>query len=65
VPVANQLTCYRFGDGNAKKGACSYFAPLARFAIKPELDWEYDVYLTIGKSAEMRARFMALHAEQK
>jgi len=65
VPVASQLTCYRFGDGNPKKGACSYFAPLTKFAIKPGLEWEYDVYLTIGKSAEIRQRFSEIAANRK
>jgi len=65
VPVADQLTCYRFGDGNAKKGACSYFAPLTKFAIKPGLEWEYDVYLTIGTSAEIRKRFVDIAAKAK
>jgi hypothetical protein len=63
VPVSDHLTCYRFGDGNAKKGACSYFAPLTKFAIKPGLEWEYDVYLTIGTSAEIRKRFSDVAAE--
>ena len=65
VPVADRLTCYRFGDGNAKQGACSYFAPLTKFAIKPGLEWEYDVYLTIGKAAEIRERFSAIAAQKK
>jgi hypothetical protein len=64
VPVSDHLTCYRFGDGDAKKGACSYFAPLTKFAIKPGLEWEYDVYLTIGKPDEIRARFKALRPER-
>lgn len=61
VPVADRLTCYRFGDGDRKRGACSYFAPLTKFAIKPGLAWEYDVYLTIGKLEEIRKRFAKLH----
>lgn len=65
VPVAEQLTCYRFGNGDAKKGACSYFAPLTRFSIKPGLDWEYDVYLTIGKIEQIRERFESLRDSAK
>lgn len=65
VPVSHSLTCYRFGNGNAKKGACSYFAPLTKFAIKPGLKWEYDVYLTIGTSAEIRSRFADIAAKKK
>lgn len=60
VPVAKSLTCYRFGNGDPKKGACSYFAPLTQFAIEPGLVWEYDCYVTIGRSEEIRARFQAI-----
>lgn len=60
VPVANNLTCYRFGDGKREHGSCSYFAPLTRFAIKPGFVWEYDVYLTIGREADIRQRFYEL-----
>ena len=60
VPVANDLTCYRFGDGKREHGSCSYFAPLTRFAIKPGFVWEYDVYLTVGQEAEIRERFHQL-----
>lgn len=65
VSVANQLTCYRYGDGNAKKGACSYFAPLTKFAIKPGLKWEYDVYLTIGDVPAIRERFGKIEQKLK
>ncbi len=38
VPIAKELTCYRYGDGRTSaQGACSYFAPLTRFAISPGL----------------------------
>ncbi len=60
VPVANELTCYRFGDGRRENGACSYFAPLTRFAIGPGFVWEYDVYLTVGLEADIRQRFFKL-----
>ncbi|MDX1925666.1 MAG: hypothetical protein SFV81_04070 [Pirellulaceae bacterium] len=60
VPVANDLTCYRFGDGKREHGSCSYFAPLTRFAIKPGFVWEYDVYLTVGRDEEIRQRFQQL-----
>lgn len=61
VPAASKLTCYRFGNGDAAKGACSYFAPLAQFAIEPGLKWEYDLFLTLGSIDEIRARFTTLH----
>lgn len=56
VPVAEEITCYRFGK-TGQKGACSYFAPVKTMAIKPGFAFEYEVYLTIGTVAEMRARF--------
>lgn len=60
VPVADELTCYRFGDGKREHGSCSYFAPLKSFAITPGLVFEYDVWLTIGSAEEIRARFRRL-----
>jgi hypothetical protein len=60
VPVADTLTCYRFGDGKREHGSCSYFAPLKSFAITPGLAFEYDVWLTIGTAQEIRERFRAL-----
>jgi len=65
VPIATNLTCYRFGNGEARRGACSYFAPLTRFAIGPGTAFEYDVYLTIGTVAEIRKRFERIHGEGK
>lgn len=59
VPQANELTCYRVGQiGQA--GACSYFAPLAIFAITPDTVFEYDCYLTIGKLHDIQSRFQKL-----
>lgn len=60
VPVAKNLTCYRFGDGKREHGSCSYFAPLTRFAVTPGFVWEYDVYLTVGQQSEIRQRFYEL-----
>ncbi len=57
VPIAKEITCYRFGNGNPKQGSCSYFAPVTSFSITPGLVFEYDVYLAIGSPQEMRARF--------
>ena len=65
VPVADQLTCYRFGDGNREHGSCSYFAPLKSFAITPGMKFEYDVWLTIGTADEIRARFQKLTSAAK
>lgn len=65
VPAASQLTCYRFGDGRRDHGACSYFAPLVRFAIKPGFTWEYDLYLTVGSQSEIRSRFYEVHQQRE
>ena len=62
VPVADSLTCYRFGDGKRERGSCSYFAPVKIFAITPGLAFEYDVWLTLGNEAEIRRRFRGLAA---
>ncbi|MDB6055690.1 MAG: outer rane biosis protein BamB, partial [Verrucomicrobiales bacterium] len=59
-PLSDHLTCYRYGDGNRAKGACSYFAPLTKFAITPGLSFEYDLYLTAGTGEEIRSTFFAL-----
>lgn len=59
VPKASELTCYRHRSAG-EKGACSYFAPLTRFAFRPGTVFEYDVYLTLGKSNEIRQRFQAI-----
>ena len=60
VPVADQITCYRFGDGQRKHGSCSYFAPIVKFAITPGKVFAYDVFLTLGRSAEMRGTFQQI-----
>ena len=57
VPASDRLTCYRFGDGRADRGACSYFAPLVHFPVTPGLVFRYDVYLFAGSVAEIRRTF--------
>lgn len=64
VPVADEITCYRFGDGKREHGACSYFAPIVKFAITPGKVFTYDVFLTLGRSGEMRKTFERIHAGQ-
>jgi hypothetical protein len=64
VPEAGRLTCYRFGDGRADHGSCSYFAPLTNFAITPGKVFEYDLYLTIGSAGEIRRRFSRMHSRR-
>jgi hypothetical protein len=58
VPVAEKLTCYRYQGG---KSSCSYFAPLTRFSVIPGFSFEYDLYLTVGTSKEIRDCFTRLH----
>jgi arylsulfatase A-like enzyme len=61
VPIADKLTCYRFAAGQDEaKGACSYFAPLTEFAITPGMNFEYDVWLTIGYADKIRERFASV-----
>jgi hypothetical protein len=60
VPVADQLTCYRYGSDAKARDACSYFAPLGEFAITADFQWQYDVYLSIGTVDELRQRFKKL-----
>lgn len=64
VPVADRLTCYRYGKNEQAADACSYFAPLGEFAIGADFEWQYDCYLSIGKVAELRQRFKKLAAER-
>lgn len=59
VPIATSLTCYRFGARPDAPSACSYFAPLVRFAIAPGLDFSYEAALTIGTADEIRSAFQA------
>ena len=64
TPGTGDLTCYRY-EGNRKTGptgaACSYFAPVRTLAITPGFTFEYDVWLTVGTSAEIRSRFQSVH----
>ena len=57
-PGTEKITTYRHpGPAGPKGGGCSYFAPIRTMSITPGLVFEYNVYLTIGNAAEMRARF--------
>ena len=63
TPGTGELTCYRYtGDGKTgpEGSACSYFAPIRTMAITPGFTFEYDVWLTIGTSAEIRSRFQSV-----
>lgn len=59
VPVANEITCYRFGQPGGKD-ECSYFAPVKTLAVTAGMTFEYEVFLTAGTVAEMRERFAGL-----
>ena len=62
VPVATEATCYRYeAPGDA---GCSYVAPLTTFALKPDLQWQYAAFLTLGTANEMRNVFKTLHDKQ-
>ncbi|MDB6134858.1 MAG: hypothetical protein JWM59_3101 [Verrucomicrobiales bacterium] len=60
VPSMENLTCYRFGKNPDAKGACSYCAPLIRFAITPGKVFEYDAWVTAGSVDEIRTAFAKL-----
>jgi hypothetical protein len=60
VPIAQSLTCYRFGATPAAVSACSYFAPVVQFAITPGLDFSYEAALAIGRPEDLRSAFGGL-----
>lgn len=62
TPGTEQITYYTFGHGpgGANQSSCSYFAPIRTIAITKDFKLSYDVYLTIGKVDDIRARFKAL-----
>ncbi len=65
VPAADGLTCYRYAAGKtSKQGACSYFAPIINLAIVPGFVFEYDLFLTLGDSKQIREAFRAIHSSQ-
>lgn len=63
VPISQSITCYRFGASPEAKSACSYFAPLVKFAITPGMDFQYEAALAMGTPDEMRAAFSALRGK--
>lgn len=57
-PGTDRITTYRHpGPSGPKGGGCSYFAPIRTMSITPGLVFEYNAYLTIGSTEEMRSRF--------
>lgn len=61
VPSADRITYYRFGDGDRSKGACSYLAPLTRFAITKDFTWDYEATFVLGTIDQIRTRFAHMH----
>jgi hypothetical protein len=61
VPAANRATCYRYQGGN--NSDCSYVAPLSQFALKPDLSFSYEAWLTAGDLKTIRSRFQELHRQ--
>jgi len=57
VPQIRQLTCYRFGNAETDRSACSYFAPIDTLAVTPGFRFSWTVWLTIGTAEEIRERF--------
>lgn len=62
VPIAQSITCYRFGATPEAVSACSYFAPIVKFAITPGLDFSYEAALAIGRPEDMRTTFAGLRS---
>ena len=62
-PGTKELTTYRHKgrqDPGPKGTACSYFAPVRTMKITPGFSFEYHVYVTIGKTNEIRERFQSI-----
>ncbi len=60
IPGTNHMTTYRHNGnlvGGERGGACSYFAPVRKFAITPNLVFTYDVYLAIDEVKNIRQAF--------
>lgn len=55
VPIATDVTCYRFSGGSGSD--CSYVAPITTFALKPGLKFTYDAYFAIGSLEQLREQF--------
>ena len=68
TPGTTSFTCYR-AKGNGKKGAqgsaCSYVAPLRKFSLSGGQVVRYDVYLTLGKLADIEKRFATVQQQRK
>jgi hypothetical protein len=65
VPVADELTCYRYGKDAKSPSSCSYFAPIRTMAVVPGFQWDYDAWITLGASHEIRERFEKISREKQ
>ncbi len=62
TPGTPQITAYRFqGPPGPDGSGCSYFAPIRTLAVEGGTVFLYDVYLTIGKTEQIRERFYKIH----
>lgn len=65
-PDSEHVTLYRYVEPNQPpEVSCSYFAPLRTMAVTPNLEFKYDVYLTIGETEKIRERFYKIHSESE
>lgn len=61
TPGTSRMTCFYIpGPGGPDGSGCSYLAPIRTMAITNGLQFEYDVYMTIGQTDEMRETFRRL-----
>lgn len=59
-PSSDQATCYRVPDVPGTGSGCSYAAPIATFALKPNFRYKYEIWLGIGDVETLRKRFRTL-----
>ena len=65
TPGTSKITCYRYrGPGGPAGSGCSYFAPLREMSLAPGTQAQYEVYLTIGKTEDIRERFKSIFKVQ-
>lgn len=62
APQSHEATCYRYRGGEGSD--CSYVAPLQHFALQPNLEFSYSVWLTVGDANSIRERFGRLRESQ-
>ncbi len=61
VPGVKEMTFYRFAGSVGSKGSgCSYVAPVKSMAITQGFTHSYEVYLSVGETAQLRSAFNGL-----